>query len=60
MLALVIEGLVMLGEHSQAGQFYPLVNELVGTGAVAFLPICRFTQYGCGHRRGSSTSVGSR
>ena len=23
MLALVIEGLVMLGEHSQAGQFYP-------------------------------------
>jgi hypothetical protein len=43
MLALVIEGLVMLGEHSQAGQFYPLVNELVGTGAVAFLPICRFT-----------------
>ena len=31
MLALVIEGLVMLGEHSQAGQFYPLANELVGT-----------------------------
>ena len=43
MLALVVEGLVMLGEHSQAGQLYPLVCELVGTGAVALLPICRFT-----------------
>jgi hypothetical protein len=43
MLALVIEGLVMLGEHSCAGQLYPLVGELVDTGAVALLPICRFT-----------------
>jgi tetratricopeptide (TPR) repeat protein len=43
MLALVIEGLVMLGDHPQAGQLYPLVSELVSTGAVALLPICRFT-----------------
>jgi hypothetical protein len=32
MLALVIEGLVMLGEKSQVGQFYPLVRELMDTG----------------------------
>ena len=44
MLALVIEGLVMLGEQSQAGQLYPLVRELVGTGAVVLWPIFRFTQ----------------
>jgi len=44
MLLLVIEGLVMLGEHSQAGQLYPLVCELVDTGAVAVFPISRFTQ----------------
>jgi tetratricopeptide (TPR) repeat protein len=44
MLALVIEGLAMLGEHSQAGQFYPLICELLGTGAIVLLPICRFTQ----------------
>ena len=44
MLALVIEGLVMLGEQSQAGQLYPLARELVGTGAVALWPIFRFTQ----------------
>jgi tetratricopeptide (TPR) repeat protein len=44
MLALVIEGLVILGERSQAGQLYPLVVELVGTGAVALWPISRFTQ----------------
>ena len=43
MLALVIEGFVMLGEHSQAGQLYPLVRELVDTEAVALLPISRFT-----------------
>ena len=43
MLALVIEGLVMLGEHSQAGQLYPLVRELIGTGAVVLWPIFRFT-----------------
>ena len=44
MLWLVIEGLVMLGEHSQAGELYPLVCELVDTGAVALWPICRFTR----------------
>ncbi len=43
MLVLVIEGLVMLGEQSQAGQLYPLVRELVGTGAAALWPIFRFT-----------------
>jgi tetratricopeptide (TPR) repeat protein len=43
MLALVIEGLVILGEHSQAGQLYPLIRELVDTGAVALLPISHFT-----------------
>jgi tetratricopeptide (TPR) repeat protein len=42
MLALVIEGFVMLGEQSQAGQLYPLVCELVGIGAVVLLPISRF------------------
>ena len=44
MLALVIEGLVMLGEQSQAAQLYPLVRELIDTGAVALWPISRFTQ----------------
>jgi tetratricopeptide (TPR) repeat protein len=43
MLVLVIEGLVMLGEQSQAAQLYPLVRELIGTGAVALWPIFRFT-----------------
>jgi tetratricopeptide (TPR) repeat protein len=44
MLVHVIEGLVMLGERSRAGEFYPLVLELVGTGAVVLWPSCRFTQ----------------
>jgi len=44
MLAFVIEGLVMLGEHSRAGQLYPLARELVDTGAVVLWPIFRFTQ----------------
>jgi predicted ATPase len=43
MLALVIEGLVMLGEQSQAEELYPLVGELLDTGAVALWPIFRFT-----------------
>ena len=43
MLALVIEGLVMLGEHSQAGELYPLVCELLGTGLVVLWPIFRLT-----------------
>jgi tetratricopeptide (TPR) repeat protein len=44
MLALVIEGLVKLGQQPQAGELYPLARELVGTGAVALWPIFRFTQ----------------
>jgi hypothetical protein len=44
MLTLVIEGLVMLGEQAQAGQLYPLVRELIDTGAVVGWPIPRYTQ----------------
>ena len=44
MLALVIEGLVMLGERSQAAQLYSLARELVDTGAVTLSGISRFTQ----------------
>ncbi len=44
MLPLVIEGLVMLGEQSQAAQLYPLARELVGTGAVILWPIFRTAQ----------------
>jgi hypothetical protein len=44
MLALVIEGLTMLGEKSEADDLHPLVNELVDTGAVVLWPILRFTQ----------------
>ena len=44
MLALIVEGLVMLGERSQAAQFYSLACELVGTGAVTLWDISRFTQ----------------
>jgi tetratricopeptide (TPR) repeat protein len=44
MLALMIEGLVMLGERSQAGELYPLARELLETGAVALWPILRLTQ----------------
>jgi predicted ATPase len=43
MLALVVDGLVMLGEQAQAGQFYALVRELIDTGAVALWPISRLT-----------------
>ena len=43
MLALVIEGLVILGEQSQAGELYPLVGEMVETGAVALWPSFRLT-----------------
>ena len=44
MLGLVVEGLVMLGEQAQAGQLYPLVRELIDTGAVVLWPIRRFTR----------------
>jgi hypothetical protein len=60
MLALVIEGLVILGEHSQAAQLYPLARELTNTGAVALWQIFPLHAYSRGHRRRSSTSVGSR
>jgi len=44
MLALVVEGLFMLGERAQAGGLYPLVGELIDTGAVVIWPIPRYTQ----------------
>jgi tetratricopeptide (TPR) repeat protein len=44
MLTLVIEGLFMLGEKAQAGQLYPLVRELIDTGAVVGWPVPRYTQ----------------
>ena len=40
----VIEGLVILGEQTQAAPLYPLARELIGTGAVALWEIFRFTQ----------------
>jgi hypothetical protein len=43
MLALVIEGLVMLGDQSQGEDLYPLVGDLLETGAVVLWPISRFT-----------------
>jgi tetratricopeptide (TPR) repeat protein len=48
MLALVIEGLFVLGEHSQAGELYPLARELVDTGAIAVWPIMRFASTAAG------------
>jgi len=44
MLALVIEGLFVLGDRSQARELYPLARELVDTGAVMLWPIFRFAQ----------------
>jgi tetratricopeptide (TPR) repeat protein len=44
LLAVAVEGLAMLGEQSQAGELYPLVRELIGTGTVLISPLCRFTQ----------------
>ena len=44
MLVMVVEGLAMLGEQAQAGQLYPLVRELIDTGAVVGWPIPRYTQ----------------
>jgi hypothetical protein len=44
MLMLVIEGLFMLGEEVQAGELYPVVRELIDTGAVVGWPIPRYTQ----------------
>ncbi|MGC2755318.1 ATP-binding protein, partial [Candidatus Binatus sp.] len=44
MLLMVVEGLFMLGEHAPAGQLYPLVCELIDTGAVVAWPIPRYIQ----------------
>jgi tetratricopeptide (TPR) repeat protein len=44
MLSLVVEGLFMLGKSAQAGQLYPLVRELIDTGAIVLWPIPRYTQ----------------
>jgi len=44
MLALVLEGLSMLGEQSHAAGLYPLALELIDTGAVVLWPNFRFTQ----------------
>jgi tetratricopeptide (TPR) repeat protein len=44
MLSLVVEGLFMLGEKAQAGQLYPLVRDLIDTGAIVLWPIPRYTQ----------------
>jgi tetratricopeptide (TPR) repeat protein len=44
MLALVIEGFVMLGERARAAELYPLARELTGTGAVSLWPISRLAQ----------------
>jgi predicted ATPase len=44
MLVTVVEGLAMLGEQAQAGQLYPLVRELLDTGAIVGWPIPRYTQ----------------
>ncbi|MBV8137653.1 MAG: AAA family ATPase [Deltaproteobacteria bacterium] len=44
LLLMVIEGLVVLGEHSQAGQFYPLVQELIEVGAIELFRISHFSQ----------------
>jgi eukaryotic-like serine/threonine-protein kinase len=44
MLAMVVEGLAMLGKQAQAGQLYPLVRELIDTGAIVAWPIPRYTQ----------------
>jgi tetratricopeptide (TPR) repeat protein len=44
MLVMVVEGLAMLGKQAQAGQLYPLVRELIDTGAIVSWPIPRYTQ----------------
>jgi hypothetical protein len=44
MLLLMVEGLVVLGEQEQAAALYPLVRQLLTTGAVCFAWIARFPQ----------------
>jgi hypothetical protein len=59
MLALVVEGLVILGEKSQAGRLYPLARELVDTGAIALWPIFRFAQTVAGIAAGAARQWGA-
>jgi hypothetical protein len=54
LLALVVEGLVILGKQSQAGLLYPLVRELVDSGAVSLWPIYRFTHTIAGMAAGAA------
>ena len=44
MLTHVIEGLVMLGEYSQAGDLYQLISDLINTGTILLWPTFRFVQ----------------
>jgi predicted ATPase len=44
MLALVIEGLFMLGKQPQAAELYPLAQQLVGIGVLTLWPMFRFTR----------------
>jgi hypothetical protein len=55
MLALVVEGLFIIGERSQAGQLYPLVRELIATGTVTLWSLARFTQTIAGIAAASAT-----
>jgi tetratricopeptide (TPR) repeat protein len=48
MLALVIEGLAVLGERAQAARLYPLARKLVDSEAVALWPVSRFTRTAAG------------
>ena len=59
MLALIVEGLAMLGEQSQVAQVYPIVRELVDTGAVALWPFCRLTQTIAGIAAGAARQWGA-
>jgi hypothetical protein len=43
MLALVVEGLFVMGDRSQSRELYPLARQLLDTGAVVLWPIFRFT-----------------
>src|SRR6202041_3915069 len=44
MLALVVEGLYIIGERSQAGQLYPLVLDFIATSTATLWSLARFTQ----------------
>jgi tetratricopeptide (TPR) repeat protein len=54
MLALAVEGLAILGEKSRAGRLYPLVRDLVDTGAMVHWPIFRFSQTVAGIAAGAA------